>query len=78
MNRRGFLTALIGGTVASAVTAETAYAQYYVPPPHEWEDRRDRYDRYRRDRYEGEREWERERRRRYYRRRWRDDEDEDD
>lgn len=79
MNRRGFLSALIGGTLTSAV-AGTAYAQYYVPsepPPREWDDRRDRYDRYRRDRYEREREWERERRRRYYNRRWQDDEDDD-
>lgn len=75
MNRRTFLTALIGGAVTSAVAAETAYAQYYVPydrRPHEWEDDRDRY---RRNRYERERDWERERRRRDYRRRWDDEED---
>lgn len=78
MNRRGFLTALIGGAVTSvAVVVDTANAQFFPPfDPPEWEDRRDRYERYRRHRYERERE--RERRRRYYRRRWRDGDDDDD
>ncbi len=76
MNRRGFLTALLGGTVASVAAAETAYAQYFEPP--EWEDRRDRYERNRRYRWEREREREEERKRRYYRRRWRRDNEDDD
>lgn len=80
MNRRGFLTALIGGAVTSvAVVVDTANAQFFGPfEPPEWEDRRDRYRRYRyereRERYRREREW----RRRSYRRRWRDDDDDDD
>lgn len=78
MNRRGFLTALLGGTATSVVALETAIAQVFLPfdppPPREWDDRRYRYERYRRYRYEREREW----RRRHYRRRWRDDDDDDD
>ena len=73
MNRRDFLTALIGGTITSAAAAGAANAQFFEAPS-EWEDR---YERYRRYRYEREREREWERRRRYYRRRWRDDDDDD-
>ena len=76
MDRRGFLTALLGGALTGAVVVESAQAQFFTPfeppAPPEWEDRRDRWERRRRER------WEREQRRRYYRRRRREYEDDDD
>lgn len=76
MNRRSFLTALLGGALTSMFVAERAQAQFFTPfeppPPPGWGDRRDRWERHRRER------WEREQRRRYYRRRRREYDDDDD